>query len=112
LEVVWYTRERRTCLVASGWGEQAQWLKNILAHPDVEVTVGRQTYRARARRLPRDEAAQVFRAYAGRHPWAMHHLARFMVGRPYQGRDDDWIRLAEHVPVVELQCVEHAPCVP
>ena len=109
LEVVWYTRERRTCLVASGWGEQAQWLKNILAHPNVEVTVGRQTYRARAQRLPRDEAAQAFRAYAGRHPWALQYLARWMLGRPYQGLEDDFVWLAEHVPVVELRPVDVAP---
>src|ERR671923_2232798 len=51
LEVVRYTRESRTCLVASGWGEKAQWLKNTMAHPDVEVTLGGQTYRARARQL-------------------------------------------------------------
>jgi deazaflavin-dependent oxidoreductase (nitroreductase family) len=89
LEVVRYTRESRTCLVASGWGEQAQWLQNIMAHPDVAVTLGRQTYRARAQRLPHSEAVQAFRAYAGRHPWAIQHLARLLVGRLYQGLDDD-----------------------
>jgi hypothetical protein len=31
LEVVRYASTTRTCIVASGWGEKAQWLKNIMA---------------------------------------------------------------------------------
>jgi len=40
LEVVCYASSSRTCIVASGWGEKAQWLKNITANPDIEVTLG------------------------------------------------------------------------
>jgi deazaflavin-dependent oxidoreductase (nitroreductase family) len=109
LEVVRYTRESRVCIVASGWGEKAQWLKNIIARPDVQVTLGRQTYRARAQRMPRGEAAQAFREYARRHPWAMQHLARLMLGIAYQGLEDDFVRLAVQVPLVELRFVESAP---
>jgi hypothetical protein len=32
LEVVCYASTTRTCIVASGWGEKAQWLKNIMAN--------------------------------------------------------------------------------
>jgi deazaflavin-dependent oxidoreductase (nitroreductase family) len=110
LEVVCYTRESRTCLVASGWGEKAQWFKNILARPEVAVILGMQTYPARAQRLPRSEAAQAFREYADRHPWAIKHLTRLMVGTPYQGLEDDFVWLAEHVPLVALRFVESAPC--
>jgi deazaflavin-dependent oxidoreductase (nitroreductase family) len=109
LEVVRYTRESRTCIVASGWGEKAQWFKNIMAHPVVEVTLGMQTHWARAQRLPRDEAAQVLREYAGQYPWAMRHLARWILGRAYQGHANDFAWLAEHVPLVELRLVEGTP---
>jgi deazaflavin-dependent oxidoreductase (nitroreductase family) len=109
LEVVRYTSVSRTCIVASGWGEKAQWLKNIMANPGVEVTVGVRTHRARARRMARDEAAQALRGYACRHPWAMKLLARLMLGRPYQGLVDDFVWLAEHVPLVELRLVEVIP---
>jgi deazaflavin-dependent oxidoreductase (nitroreductase family) len=111
LEVVRYTKRSRTCIVASGWGEQAHWLQNIMAHPAVEVTLGLRTHQARAQRIPRGEAVQVFREYAHQHPWAMKYLARFLLGRPSQGLADDFIWLAEHVPLVELRLANGAPCV-
>jgi deazaflavin-dependent oxidoreductase (nitroreductase family) len=107
LEVIRYANPSRTCIVASGWGERAQWLKNIMANPDVEVTLGARTHRARARRMQRNEAEQVFREYACRHPRAMKLLARCMLGRPYPGRDDDYALLAERVPLVELRLPRH-----
>jgi deazaflavin-dependent oxidoreductase (nitroreductase family) len=107
LEVIRYASSSRICIVASGWGEKAQWLKNIMANPDVEVTLGARTHRARTRRMQRNEAEQVFRGYASRHPRAIRLLARCMLGRPYQGRDDDYALLAERVPLVELRLPRH-----
>jgi len=40
LEVVGYASASHTCMVASGWGEKAQWLKNVMVNPDVAVTLG------------------------------------------------------------------------
>jgi deazaflavin-dependent oxidoreductase (nitroreductase family) len=109
LEVIRYNSASCTCIVASGWGEQAQWLKNILAHPEVAVTLGTRTHQARARRLGREAAEQEFRHYAHKHPWAVKQLGRFILGSLSQGRDVDFARLAEHIPLVELQAVETAP---
>jgi deazaflavin-dependent oxidoreductase (nitroreductase family) len=109
LEVIAYASTTGTCIVASGWGEKAQWLKNIMANPDIEVTLGGHTHRARARRMSRNEAEQALRAYARRHPWAMKQVARLMLRRPFQGRDKDFALLVEQVPLVELQFMGIAP---
>jgi deazaflavin-dependent oxidoreductase (nitroreductase family) len=109
LEVVRYDSVSNTCLVGSGWGEQAQWLKNILVTPEVTVTLGTKTYKARAERLRRTAANQEFREYGHRHPQTLKQLTRIMLGRVYQGSDDDFALLAENVPLVELRTVETSP---
>lgn len=102
LEVVRHDAESGTCIVASGWGESAQWFRNVLANPRVEVTLGTRTRGGTARRLERDEAERELRDYARRHPRAMRHLARLMLGRSYAGTDEGFDLLAEHVPLVEI----------
>lgn len=43
-------------VIVSGWGERADWYRNLLAQPDVGVQVGRRRFRARAEPI-RDPAA-------------------------------------------------------
>ncbi|RRO13646.1 nitroreductase family deazaflavin-dependent oxidoreductase [Saccharopolyspora rhizosphaerae] len=60
-------------VVASGFGEQAQWLRNLDAHPEAFVSTGARTrIPVTARRLPPAEATATLRRYAARNPraWA------------------------------------------
>jgi len=58
-------------LVASGFGERAQWYRNITANPQVRVYAGgRSPSRATARVLGREEANRALDDYARRHPQA------------------------------------------
>lgn len=58
-------------LVASGFGEKAQWFRNVQAHPRVRVSVaGRPPRGATARDLAPAEAETVLGAYARRNPRA------------------------------------------
>ncbi len=41
--------------VCSGWGKRSDWVKNILANPQVTVQVGRKGYTARAHRVQDQE---------------------------------------------------------
>ena len=41
---------------ASGFGEKAQWYRNIIATPEVTIQIGRKEFAARAERLPHEEA--------------------------------------------------------
>ena len=103
LEVVSYQNTRQRCVIASGWGEQAQWFKNIIANPNVEITLGIHKYPAKARRMEAAEAEHELREYASRHPWSMKQLYRSMLGQPFHGQDADFQQLAAQVPLVELQ---------
>lgn len=44
LEVIFYDPETRESVVLSGWGEKADWYRNIKASPALEVQTGRQRY--------------------------------------------------------------------
>ena len=72
LEVVEH-RSPRTYLVVSGFGDRAQWFRNIRANPRVRVyTLSRRSAPAIARIFPQAEAAAALTAYSARHPraWA------------------------------------------
>jgi deazaflavin-dependent oxidoreductase (nitroreductase family) len=63
-----------TYVVAAGFGDRAQWLRNVRAIPQVRVYVGsRRPAPATARPLTSEEAAAALTAYARRHPraWAV-----------------------------------------
>lgn len=60
-------------VVASGFGERAQWFRNVMAQPSVKVSVARvRRAPATARRLPTDEADRLLNEYIETHPraWA------------------------------------------
>lgn len=70
LEVVDHPAENRY-VVASGFGEQSQWLRNVAADPHVRVSVGRRRLvPATAHRLSPDAGAAALAAYARRHRFA------------------------------------------
>ena len=72
LEVV-QRREAGSHVVVSGFGDRAQWFRNIRAEPRVRVyALSRKPAAAIARVLPPAEAAAVLTDYAARHPraWA------------------------------------------
>ncbi|WP_019633340.1 nitroreductase family deazaflavin-dependent oxidoreductase [Actinomadura atramentaria] len=86
---------RDVYVVAAGFGERAQWYRNILACPDVRVSCGpRRSAPAAAEPLPPDESAAVLRRYAVERPraWAgLRAVIEAAVGRP-----------VEDVPMVRL----------
>ncbi|HJP80261.1 MAG TPA: nitroreductase family deazaflavin-dependent oxidoreductase [Pseudonocardiaceae bacterium] len=60
-------------VIASGFGDRAQWFRNLIANPRVRVSVaGRGPRVATARRLPGAEADAALADYVRRHPraWA------------------------------------------
>lgn len=62
-----------TYIVAAGFGDRAQWLRNVRANPRVRVYAGaRGPVSATARPLTPQETAAALTAYARRHPraWA------------------------------------------
>lgn len=103
LEVVNHDVATDTYFIASGWGEQADWLRNVTRTPQVLLDTGRSRYEAIAMRLSPEDAAQQFHSYAQRHPAAIRMLARTMTGQQFTGSEADSLRLAKHVPLVALR---------
>lgn len=87
-------------VVVSGFGERAQWFRNVRAEPRVRVSMGRRRgVPATAHRLPRQRAAELFTEYPSRHPRAWARLEPTIRAACGLGPDEP---LAPHVPVVEL----------
>lgn len=101
LEVVRYDPARQMVYVASGWGEQSDWLRNLMKNPRAQVQLGRQRMDVRARRLAADEAAQEILDYGRRNPRALSALARFM-GYRLEADEEDYRAFGRLVPMVEL----------
>ena len=74
LEVV-ERRGRDTYVIVSGFGTRAQWYRNVVAHPEVRVSVGFQVRRpALAVALGDEDVANTLNTYATRHPGAWRRL--------------------------------------
>ncbi|HEY7294738.1 MAG TPA: nitroreductase family deazaflavin-dependent oxidoreductase [Dehalococcoidia bacterium] len=78
LEVVRYDRRTGECIVAAGWGERAEWYRNLQAHPALAITIGRQHYAPVQRFLTSAEVQAVLRAYERRHRLAAWVFSRLM----------------------------------
>jgi len=102
VEVVQHNPATDTYTIASGWGEKADWLRNIRQQPEVVLYSGHRRMAARAVRLPVADAAERLLDYAGRHPLAFRKLSRLMVGQEMSGSEADCRTLAQAVPLVGL----------
>ena len=87
-------------VVASGFGEKAQWFRNIKANPRVRVYAGsRAPMPATARIMTPQEADRALSAYARRHPraWARFKpVLERTLGSPITETDSP-------LPIVELR---------
>ncbi len=103
LEVVDYRKPGPEVVVVSAFGRYADWLRNIEARPDEEVTVGSRRFAASHRLLSEQEAANVIRAYERRNRW-MGPMVRaglsWVAGWRYRGDEEDRLRLVRQLPLV------------
>ena len=99
IEVVEYDLIRREYIVCSGTGPQADWYRNLQAHPAVEIQVGKKRWQPSQRFLSPEEAAERFARYEGRHRRTSAALLREM-GNKYDGTDQDRTRMMAGMPMV------------
>jgi deazaflavin-dependent oxidoreductase (nitroreductase family) len=105
VEVVGRNEETGAYVVVSGFGEKADWYKNVMAHPEITIQVGRKRTAAHAERLSLPQATEVMLDYNRRHPDTLRTLAGIM-GYRVDGDEDDVRFLAGEVPFLAL--VPHA----
>jgi deazaflavin-dependent oxidoreductase (nitroreductase family) len=76
-------------IVVAGFGQRAQWYRNILADPNVRVSCGlRRSVAATADPMTDEESAAELKSYAERHPkaWAsLRATIEAAVGHPVDG---------------------------
>lgn len=103
LEVIRHDAETGAYIVCSGWGEGADWFRNILKTPEVTIAVGRKQFAARAARLSEAEGERIFLAYARRHPRAFRNLTRLLLNRHAESIEALCRQMARGTPVVAFR---------
>ena len=76
LEVVRYTPATKESIVLSGWGEKADWYRNIKVTPAIEVWTAGERYVPEQRFLAPEENHAVIADYERRHPLAFRIFAK------------------------------------
>ncbi|MGW4054329.1 nitroreductase family deazaflavin-dependent oxidoreductase [Streptomyces sp. NPDC004779] len=105
LEVVALDRRRGTWTIASGFGPEAQWYRNLRRTPQATIQFGR-TYHVVTAEFPTvEEGGRIMAAYARRHRRAARALSRSM-GFLADGGDVDFRTVGEQIPFVRLRADE------
>jgi hypothetical protein len=92
--------------VVNGFSRESDWVRNIEANGQEEVTVGVQHFRASHRFLEEQEAVQVMRAYERRHRFIatlVHRGLSWLLGWAYHGSDEDRHRLVKQLALIAFR---------
>ena len=106
LEVVEYREQGPEVVVVNGFGRDSDWLRNMEANSDEEVTVGAQHFAAAHRFLAEDEAARVMRDYEYRNRFVAPIVRTglsWLLGWQYKGGDGDRRRLVRQLPLIAFR---------
>ncbi|MCQ4080946.1 nitroreductase family deazaflavin-dependent oxidoreductase [Streptomyces sp. RB6PN25] len=102
LEVAGRDCETDAYLVASGFGVNAQWYRNVRQDPAVTIRVGRRRAAAVAALLTPEECGSAMAEYATRHPRAAAQLMR-VCGLQVDGSRADFCQAGrDHIRFVRL----------
>lgn len=104
LEVVEHDAADDSFVVASGWGSNAAWYRNVMHTPDVTIQVDRRTIPVRAVRLNEDEGAEIFARYAARHRRAAKYLLPRVLGFSVDGSEADFRAVGWQLPFIRFVC--------
>ncbi len=101
-----YRKDGPEAVVMSGFGSNADWLRNIEATPGPEVVIGSQRFIASHRFLSEDEAVRVLRSYERRNRF-MAPIIRWVLSRllgwRYHGTETDHWRLVTQLPLIAFR---------
>ena len=106
LEVVEYRGEGPEVIVANGFGPVSDWLRNIQARSDEEVTVGPKHFAASHRFLGEDEAVKVIEQYEHRNRLITPIVrAGFtgLLGWRYRATETDRRQLVRQIPLLAFR---------
>lgn len=90
--------EQGVYIISSGWGERADWYRNLLASPRTRIQVGDEETEVVAQFLSFQEAEREMDLYARRHPIASRLLLSMFRNSPEQ----QWSDLVHQFRLVRL----------
>jgi deazaflavin-dependent oxidoreductase (nitroreductase family) len=67
--VLRYEPRTREAVICSAWGREADWIRNIRAHPALQVQIGRQSFIPEQRFLSQDESLAVLAGFRRSRRW-------------------------------------------
>lgn len=106
LEVLNWDDEREEAIVMSGFGQTAEWYRNVLAGGAVEVRIARRRFTPEVRPLGADEGAAVLAGYERRNrvfaPIVRRVLSR-LSGERHDGTAAARRRVVEALPLLALR---------
>jgi deazaflavin-dependent oxidoreductase (nitroreductase family) len=73
--VLRYDPRTGEAVICSAWGQDADWIRNIRAHPALQVQIGRDSFTPQQRFLSGDESLAVVAEFRRRHPHRSRLLA-------------------------------------
>ena len=73
-----YNPDTREAVVCSAWGQNTDWIRNIRAHPALQIQIGRQSYTPDQRFLSEDESVAVAVEFRQRHPSRLHLISAIL----------------------------------
>jgi deazaflavin-dependent oxidoreductase (nitroreductase family) len=91
-------------LIASGYGERSQWLRNVLAEPRVRYQVGWRKFEGTAVPLPPRESGRQLAEYARRNPRLAAKLMQSLGHNPQSRTDYEALGADRRngVPLIEV----------
>ncbi len=73
--VLSYDPHTHEAVICSAWGKDTDWIRNIQAHPALQVQIGRESFTPDQRFLTQDESVAVVAGFQRRHPYRSRLLA-------------------------------------
>ncbi|MFH9610664.1 nitroreductase family deazaflavin-dependent oxidoreductase [Streptomyces sp. NPDC017448] len=102
LEVVEHDREEGSWILASGFGPEAAWYRDLRAAPKTTIQVGNRHYAVTAHFPSAEEGGEIMARYAPAHPRTARRLCAFMGFDVADGGADSYRRAGRGIPFVRL----------
>lgn len=76
--VLKFDKTTQEAVICSGWGPNADWVRNLQVQPALRVQIGREYFVPEQRFLTQDEAVAVVVEFRREHPWRVRLIAKVL----------------------------------
>ncbi len=103
VEVIRYEPAADIYCIVSGYGEKADWYKNVIKTPQINAQVGGRRFNGVVERLSQEKALAEFQDYHRRNPNALKYLGRMLLGIQITGTEEELLKLSQILPVLAIK---------